>query len=373
MESKDNSGKEHMGSNEPKLRQTIVKDFREGNVRTRIKSELAEIQKYYLTAERLKRLESMCWLRRWFYRLFWISRELVLKLSPIRRILLVLSLISMISIQTEMAGGSVSFRTNNYLGYFLILIILALELKDKLIAKDELEFGRKVQKSLLPATNPMIEGWDIVLYTESANDVGGDLVDYIEFGKGSIALTIGDVSGKGLGAALLMAKLQATIKAFARTLGDLKTILENLNIVFCEDVPANNFASLIYMTLNSADGRVQLINAGHMPPLFYHQQKLIEMEHGNPALGMVKQIEFDDQSIDMDVNDMLFLYSDGLSEAKNAEQELFGEERVRKLISQYVVYDVNTMASKILEAVNQYMGDEHRTDDLSFIIIKRIH
>ena len=360
-------------ASEPKLTRTLIKDIREGHIAGNVRSELYDVQQYYLTPERQERLKSMGWFRRWFCRLVWITKALIFKLSPLRRILLVLSLICSISIQSKVGDGSSGFTLNsNFFGYFLLMLVVALELKDKLIARDELELGRKVQHSLLPVENPKIANWDIWLYTTSANEVGGDLVDYIKFMDGWLGVTIGDVSGKGLGAALLMAKLQASIKALTRIEVNSTEMIKHLNRIFCEDVPASNFASLIYIKLSSDDKRVNLINAGHMPPLFYKQKKLHELEHNNPALGMIKDVQFDEQSIEMEANDVLFLYSDGLSEARNADHELFGEERISKLIMQCAELDVKKMAEKILDTVKRFVGNERMTDDLSFIIIKRV-
>lgn len=357
---------------DPGIGRTILNDFRETSIKKNVRSELNEIEKFYLTSERQERIKSMGWFRRWFFRFYWIAKALFLKLSPVRRIMLFLSFIFFISVRGSTGAEGVNVSTDfSPLGYTLIFIVLALELKDKLIAKDELDFGRKVQNSLLPNKDPELDGWDIHLFTSSANEVGGDLVDYINYKSGDLGIIIGDVSGKGLGAALLMAKLQASLKAFVRIEQSSQLIIKNLNAVFYEDVSASHFASLIYLTIFSQDKYINLINAGHMPPLLYQNNSVTELEHSIPALGISPKLNIVEQKIDMKQGDVLFLYSDGLSEAQNANHELFGEERVKKLVNKNAAKSVQDFSNAILDEVKNFIGDERIADDLSFVIIKR--
>ena len=195
-------------SQSPKFGKTIIDDIRHGDLKRTIPRDLKDFYEFYLDPETRAQLESMGRVRKWIRITFLLAKSLFLKLTPGRRILLVLGVLLAISRMSE---------SNNYshIGLIILILVLALELKDKLLARDELETGRKVQIALMPERNPVIDGWDVWLFTRPANEVGGDLVDYIWLDHQRLGITLGDVAGKGLGAALLMAKLQATLRALA--------------------------------------------------------------------------------------------------------------------------------------------------------------
>ncbi|MCL4539218.1 MAG: hypothetical protein M1378_06410, partial [Bacteroidetes bacterium] len=162
------------------LRETIVNDFRRGEIGESLRRDFKELYRFYIDAETQHRLETYPRVKRFIYISWYLLRSLILRLNPARRFLLLLSIIFFF-------WGSTSWNAGNYnvtidaspLSYLLLLLVLMLELKDKLLAHDELRIGRTVQKALLPEDNPTISGWSVWLFTRPANDVGGDLVDYI--------------------------------------------------------------------------------------------------------------------------------------------------------------------------------------------------
>ncbi|MDZ7767285.1 MAG: PP2C family protein-serine/threonine phosphatase [Melioribacteraceae bacterium] len=198
-------------------------------------------------------------------------------MTPVRRLMFVLGIILIILSNVEFqTAGSVSTGSSNshVLGGFILVFVLMLELKDKLLAKDELEAGHKVQLALMPDENPKIDGWNVWLFTKSANDVGGDLIDYIEFDKEEYGISIGDVAGKGLSAALIMAKLQATIRALASREISLTELISKINKIFHRDSLKSIFASLIYIHVKSNHDQLRLVNAGHMPPVIIKENEI---------------------------------------------------------------------------------------------------
>jgi hypothetical protein len=197
-----------------KLRHVIMEDLRSGDLKRNVMRDLRDLYTFYLDEEERDRLAKMGRLKRWVLIVGWLAKNLFLNLSPARRVLLLISLWFAIQSRVEFKVGDSTIGTNlTVWGFLLILVILMLELRDKLLARNELEVGRAVQLALLPDDLPRVPGWDIWLYTRSANEVGGDLVDYLPIQDDRLGLALGDVSGKGLGAALLMAKLQATLRA----------------------------------------------------------------------------------------------------------------------------------------------------------------
>ena len=247
-----------------------------------------------------------------------------------------------------------------------------LELKDKLLAHDELRIGRTVQKALLPEENPTLAGWSIWLFTRPANDVGGDLVDYINLDSDHLGLALGDVAGKGLGAALLMSKLQSTLRAIAPDYKSLSELGERINLIFCRDSLPNKFATLVYLELTQNSGNVRLLNAGHLPPsLVLHGSNVNELSRGAAALGLMKSSKFQEQEIELSPGDLLLTYSDGVTEARNERDEFFGDQRLISIIGKSAGVSPENVGEKILAEVDTFVGDAPRSDDLSLVIIKR--
>jgi len=159
---------------------------------------------------------------------------------------------------SDSTGLVIDTQFTTLLSGIIFLFIIALELKDKLHAKSELEEGRAVQKALMPETIPDVAGWDIWLYTKPANDVCGDLLDFLKLSEEKVCISIGDVAGKGLSAALLMAKLQSTIRAIVPDYNSLMELGEKINRIFCRDSLPKLFASLVYVELDVTSGKIKI-------------------------------------------------------------------------------------------------------------------
>ena len=203
---------------------------------------------------------------------------------------------------------------------------------NKLLAQHELETGRAVQFALMPAQHPTLPGWETWLYTCPANEVGGDLVDYLMVRENTLGITLGDVAGKGLGAALFMAKIQATVRAIAPNFDSLAELGEEVNHIFRRDGLPGRFVSLVYLEVVPNQGQVRVLNAGHFPPIVIRREAIDEMPKGAPALGLMPNAPFMEQSTSLEVGDLLLVYSDGVTEARNEEGEFFDDERLKALL-----------------------------------------
>ena len=255
-------------------------------------------------------------------------------------------------------------------GGFILLFILALELKDKLLARTELEEGQAIQKALMPERSPKIDGWDIWLYTQAANEVGGDLLDLIKINDNRHGLAIGDVSGKGLSAALMMAKLQATIRALAPDYNSLNDLGVKLNEIFQRDGIRRIFASLLYLEFKPLSGEIEFINSGHFPPLLIDKQNVTQLKKDAPALGILKSPSFHKQNINLEIDQVIVLYSDGVTEAANESRELFGNERLTKLLAENSQLNTDKLGEKILDEIKMFAGNAKYQDDLTLAILK---
>ncbi|MCK5148033.1 serine/threonine-protein phosphatase [bacterium] len=349
----------------------ITDDIRHGDLPGSWLQDFKDIYHFYLDKKTKKKLADMGKIKQALYIFLWLCKSLFLKLAPARRIMLLSGLVlltNFINVQT----GIVRINNLNIMGLLLIVSVLALELKDKLLARDELAIGRKVQKALLPTEHPHLSGWEIWLYTRPANEVGGDLVDFIEINSEQMGLTLGDVAGKGLGAALLMAKLQATVRALAPEEPRLATLGKRVNRILYRDGLRDRFATLIYLQLKKDSGEIQILNAGHMPPFIIHDKKLEELRQGGIALGLAENSEYKEEKVTMNKGDYLLAYSDGLTEAKNDKDEFYGDERLKTLLIQQKWTSVENLGRMLVKSVNDFAGKARPNDDLSLVIIRRI-
>lgn len=322
-----------------------------------LRVDLKDIYNYYIDNETRHRLSKMGWLKRWMTGTFLVLKNIFNKLSAWRRLLLILSVILLYTEETTAA-------------FLILFLILMLELKDKLLAHDELQAGKVVQMALMPEQNPNIPGWDIYLFTRSANDVGGDLVDFLKISDRRYYVSIGDVAGKGLGAALFTAKLQATLRALAPNCQSLSQLGSDLNKIFLRDSIPNRFVSLIYMEIDPNHHQINLLNAGHLPPILIQDSKHSEMEKQNPALGLMKEVKFKKQSIKMNKGDLLLIYSDGLTEALNEEGQFYEKKNLVAKLKTGHNLSSKELGKSIITAIDQFTKNVRQHDDLSFICIK---
>jgi len=254
---------------DPHIGRTIRDDLHNVTIKDDFRDEYKELKEYFLTDDRKEKLKTMSSFKKFFVLPWWLLKSLYFKLTPFRRLLLIFGIILLIiSGKTgyDSEGTSYSLDVTAILSGLIFLFIIALELKDKLHAKTELEEGRAIQKALMPDIQPEVSGWDIWLYTKPANDVGGDLLDILNLPGNRYGVSIGDVAGKGLSAALLMAKLQATIRALAPDFKSLSELGKKINEIFYRDSLPKLFSSLIYIEIESGTSILNMFNAGHPPP-----------------------------------------------------------------------------------------------------------
>jgi len=197
------------------------------------------------------------------------------------------------------------------------------------------------------------------------------LVDCLELGPGRVAFTLADVAGKALPAALLMAKVQSTLRALATDAPSLGDLAAKTNDILCRDGLANRFATLLYFDLRDNDGAVGLVNGGHMPPVLVSAGGYHELQRGDMALGMMPGAAYREQHQDVQPGEMLIGYSDGLTEALNAAGEFYGEDRLRAVFAGLASLSAKQAGERILESVDAFIGTTRPYDDLSLIILKR--
>jgi sigma-B regulation protein RsbU (phosphoserine phosphatase) len=330
-----------------------------------MKRDWQDVIQFYVDDDDLQSLEQMGSFKKWLFSTWWLLQGMFFKLTPARRIILLISIVLFL----DGVGSADGTIVLSFLG---MLLILMLELKDKLLAQDELQSGRAVQLALMPDRNPVFEGWDIWLYTEPANDVGGDLVDYLYLGENKLAVALGDVAGKGLPAALFMAKLQATVRAVAPTIKSLSDLAAEINRIFWRDKLPNRFASLLYAEIEGGSGTLKLINAGHLPPAIVDRNEVgFFAEAGDTAIGLVESATYQERTIELEPGETLVIYSDGVTEARNEEGAFFGEGRLATALEQVLGRSASEVGRGVVNAVDNFVGSARPSDDLSIIVLRK--
>jgi phosphoserine phosphatase RsbU/P len=359
-------------ANSPRLRHLLMEDMRRSDFSRTLKRDLRNLYLFYLDEERRQRLASMGRIRRVVTMLLWLMKSLILRLSPARRLLLVASLVLSVLGKTRLQIGTAVFDRNLGIpAYLLLLLVLMLELRDKLLARDEIEVARQVQLALLPREAPVLAGWTVWSHTRPANDVGGDLIDFVDTGGDRLGIALGDVAGKGMGAALLMAKLQATLRAVVSGVATLGELGARLNLILHRDGLDNRYATLFYVEAAPDSGRLRYLNAGHNPPFLVRAGNVTRLEPTSIPLGMLPDSSYAEGRLDLEPGDLLVIYSDGLTEARRTDEEEFGEDRLRALLPGLARLSVPDAGRAILKAVDDFIVGERPHDDLSLVLIRR--
>ncbi|CAN5476771.1 hypothetical protein BH10BAC5_BH10BAC5_28580 [soil metagenome] len=294
------------------------------------------------------------------------------KLSGIRRLLFTFSIFIFI------IGMLSDSKDMSILAFILLALLFFMEVADKLIAKNDLEVAREVQSGFIPVSSPESKVFDIACHSESAQEVGGDFIDFIE-NEDSLRIYIGDISGKGIAAALYMIHVNAILRHLTVKESSLSEIASGLN----KDLIAN-FKKGVYLTLNmveiknnSSEDTIELIRAGHMPFLHFKKttQELIEIEQKGSGIGLFSADMFEknleSRTVILESNDILVLYTDGLTESMNPFKSEYGLERLRKIILQYNAYDPEGLKNEILKDITSFRNNESIHDDISLIILKK--
>lgn len=356
---------------ERRLRDVLRDDLNEQDFWRRVGREFTDLKDAMLTEDQHSRLRSMWPLQRWATMGWWLLKGLFLKLTPTRRLLLVAGVI-MLMVRLDYRTNGQSIGGNlDVVGLLLLLFVLMLELKDKLVAKHELEDGHAIQRALMPERVPEVPGWQLWLFTRAANEVGGDLVDCIRIRDQRFGVAIGDVAGKGLRAALLTAKLQATLRALGPDASSLPDLLGRTNSIFVRDSLPQMFASVVYAEISPDVSLVRLVNAGHIPPIVVRRGHVTQLEKGGPALGLMHQAAFPEERVTLDPGEFMVMYSDGLTEMRTSEGEFYGEGRLRTVLSECAPFTADVIGERLINEVDRFRGEARAHDDISIVILKR--
>ncbi len=241
----------------------------------------------------------------------------------------------------------------------------------------ELAQAADIQRKLLPGVPPVFAGLELSGYNLQCRTVGGDYFDYLPYGEGKLALAVGDVAGKGMPAALLMASLQAHTRAITELGGELggdpASVVAKLNRAITRCTPDNRFVTFFLAVFDQRASTLTYCNAGHNPPLLIRSDGSIErLEEGGMVLGLFAGASFEDRTVPFDAGDFLILYSDGVVEAcpSNGDEE-FGEERLVRIAGGCGSLELPRVTERVIEALRAWSGDGSFADDVTVVLARR--
>jgi serine phosphatase RsbU (regulator of sigma subunit)/CHASE1-domain containing sensor protein/anti-sigma regulatory factor (Ser/Thr protein kinase) len=238
--------------------------------------------------------------------------------------------------------------------------------------EQELRMARRIQHALLPKDLPELEGWQIAYHYQPAREVGGDFYDFLRFEDGQVGLVIGDVSGKGMAAALVMANTQSVLRAIARRRGITPgQVLEEANELMCAYIPPNMFVTCFYGVLDPESGRLVYANAGHDPPCERHDSRVDELRARGMPLGLMPGMLYEQKETVLAAGDNLLFYSDGLVEAHDPKGEMFGFPRLQGLIEAHRSGDPS-LNDFLLSELTRFTGKNwYQEDDITLLSLER--
>jgi predicted ester cyclase len=250
------------------------------------------------------------------------------------------------------------------------LEVLAQETRQRERLEQELEVARRIQQASLPKEVPTLEEWQINPYYQPAREVGGDFYDFLDLADGRLGVVVGDATGKGVPAALMMASTRSTLRAVAQACESPGDALRRVNDPLATDIPSNMFVTCFYAILDPKIGTLSYANAGHDLPYLWHGGDCEELRARGMPLGLMPGMSYEEKEIVLDAGETALFYSDGLVEAHDREGEMFGFPRLRALIAEHG--EERSLGEFLLEELYTFVGESwEQEDDITLLTLRR--
>lgn len=252
------------------------------------------------------------------------------------------------------------------------LCIDHLSAKEQRALEDDLELAAQIQTGLLPLPSRKIDGWEIAYHYQPAGIVSGDYCDLISSADQNLLFVVGDVSGKGVAASMLMAHLQAMFRTLISINLPLEEIVERASRVFCESTLPTHYATIVCGKADISGG-IEICNAGHLPPLLLRQDSVQTIEATGLPMGMFSNEHFTVSRFQMERGDTLLLYTDGLSESRDGAGSEYGLERLSALLRANGGLAPKALLTACVSEVEAFRITNSLADDLTLMAIQRVH
>lgn len=234
----------------------------------------------------------------------------------------------------------------------------------------DLELAARIQRALLPSTSARSGVWEISYRYEPAGVVSGDYCDYIVTDSGDVYFMVGDVSGKGVAASMLMAHLRATLRMLIPMNLPLDQVMTRASRLFSESAPPNQYATLV-LGRATPDGAVQISNAGHPPPLLIQEGRVDRIDSTGLPLGMFRDEQFDVSHWNLAHGDTLVLYTDGLAEAEDPAGRAYGDERLSAIVTRSPALELHALLQSLVRDLVVFQSGLKRRDDVTVAALRR--
>lgn len=257
------------------------------------------------------------------------------------------------------------------------LAIISLENKrlfqealEKQKLEEELEIAKGIQRNLLPKEMPLLNNFQISAMSISSKQVGGDYYDIIKTKDGRYFIGIGDVSGKGVPAALLMANLQAFLKSITKQGYDIAASTQIINDLVSENTTDGRFITFFWLLLDDQKKEMTYVNAGHNPPLLIRDKKITYLNKGGMLLGVMKTfIPYESETVQLQKDDILVMFTDGVTEAKNRSDEEYSDKKLEDLLTQKTFSSSEEIMGEVKKSIDEFVGGESQSDDITLIVL----
>jgi sigma-B regulation protein RsbU (phosphoserine phosphatase) len=365
------------------LRQLFTRDVTPEGLRILLQRETQDTFRFLTREVDLSDLSGLPAYKRYTRTLWRFFLAVSYRLSPWRRVLFAASVLFLVGgwlgfLLHVLDVGPFSlapvFATHTWLlvAATALFFVLVLELRDKLGLKGDLEVARQIQFGLLPFDPFERNGFNIVTAMRPANTVGGDYFDIIDLGEGRIAIAVGDVAGKAMPAALLMALLQGSLRTLLSADYRGEELMSRLNAHLCANIPSNRLITLFYAELETATGALRYVNAGHNPPFVLGGgQPTARLGATGMALGVMAETPYEAMTLELQPGDRMLMYTDGVTEAANPADEEYGDVRLEAYIRDRSREPGRQLIDGIVADVLRFCGTSRPHDDMTLMCLGR--
>ncbi len=296
------------------------------------------------------------------------------KLSPARRVFLLLTVILAV---VSVIGFHFLFVTQEVefiLAFAGLLALLVLVLGDLVSMKRDVEIAQEIQRRLVPRKPPEVPGVDIAFATRAAKTVGGDYHDaFLRTGDGPLLIAVADVAGKSIPAAIMMATFQASLRALAGSGGSLAELMTGLNRQVCANSQGGRFTTAFLAELNPKTGDLRYLSAGHNPPFLKREDGSVErLQSDNIPLGIELRERYQTGVTSLQHRDLLVIYTDGVTEARDNKRTEFGEARLLSAVQACGKEKSTLTLSNIMRILDDFVGLTPQHDDITCMVVRRV-
>lgn len=353
---------------------TYTKDLTSEDLQRLFTRDTREAYRFFTRGVQTDAFKAMKWHRRLLAQTRVLFMAVSMKLSPARRVVygasLVLAAIGTLNLLQRV--GPQRGTLVLLIAFFLINLLVLLEVADRLSLKNDLEIARQIQQAMLPAPSYSAPGVETFGSSRPANTVGGDFYDILPLDDGRLIIALGDVAGKGSPAALLMALLLAMLRTLVDEQLPPADLVARLNVQVCRQAPGTRFITLFIAFYDPMTGDMTYVNAGHTQPLLIRRNRMAErLTEGGIALGMFEHSTYQTGHAMIQPGELVAIYSDGITEAENPEGRPFDESGLESALIGNLNGSLPSIGASVVRAVEQHTADTRLADDLTILLLRR--